>query len=77
MDSSTVLDILGNRTRRDIIKLITQKPRYISELRQETGVEKMALGRHLDMMQKASFLNVDTETGRRGRPRKYYDVPEK
>jgi ArsR family transcriptional regulator len=75
MNPETILDILGNRTRRDIIKLVSQEPRYISELKRETGVEKMALSRHLDRMMEADVLKVEEETGKRGRPRKYYDIP--
>jgi ArsR family transcriptional regulator len=74
MNPETILDILGNRTRRDIIKLVSQEPRYISELRRETGVEKMALSRHLDRMMEAEILKVEEESGKRGRPRKYYDI---
>jgi len=69
-----VLDILGNKTRRDIIKLVSQEPRYITELKRETGVEKMALARHLDWMVRADILEVTEESGGRGRPRKYYEI---
>jgi len=76
MHSDELLDILGNSTRREIIRLVSQKPRCLSELSRETGVEKMALSRHLDYMTRANILTVEEERNRRGRPRKYYEIAD-
>ncbi|WP_456473699.1 ArsR/SmtB family transcription factor [Candidatus Pyrohabitans sp.] len=74
MRADELLDILGNRTRREIIKLVSEEPRCLSELSRETGVEKMALSRHLDSMKRANILTVEEEKIKRGRPRKYYEI---
>jgi ArsR family transcriptional regulator len=76
MRADELLDILGNRTRREIIKLVSEEPKCLSELSRETGVEKMALARHLDSMTRANILTVEEEKIKRGRPRKYYEIAE-
>ncbi len=76
MRADELLDILGNRTRREIIKRVSQEPKCLSELSREMGVEKMALARHLDSMKKANILTVEEERIKRGRPRKYYEIAE-
>jgi ArsR family transcriptional regulator len=76
MRADELLDILGNRTRREIIKLVSEEPKCLSELSREMGVEKMALARHLDSMRKANILTVEEERIKRGRPRKYYEIAE-
>jgi len=76
MRSDELLDILGNSTRREIIRLVSQKPRCLSELSRETGVEKMALSRHLEYMTRAKILTVEEERNTRGRPRKYYEIAD-
>lgn len=75
MDVGAFLDILGNKTRRDVLKLATQEPKYLTELKEETGVEKMALSRHLNKMVEARILNKRSERVKKGRPRTYYSVP--
>jgi ArsR family transcriptional regulator len=75
MEVGALLDILGNKTRRNVLKLATQEPRYLTELKEETGVEKMALSRHLSKMVEAHVLNKRSERVKRGRPRTYYSVP--
>ena len=76
MQADELLDILGNRTRREIIKLVSEEPKCLSELSRETGVEKMALARHLDSMRRANILTVEEERIKRGRPRKYYEIAD-
>jgi ArsR family transcriptional regulator len=74
MEAEALLDILGNKTRRDVLKLASQEPRYLTELKEETGVEKMALVRHLDKMVKANVLDKRSKRVKKGRPRTYYGV---
>ncbi|NOZ58303.1 MAG: helix-turn-helix domain-containing protein [Euryarchaeota archaeon] len=76
MRADELLDILGNRTRREIIRRVSEEPKCLSELSREMGVEKMALARHLDSMRKANILTVEEERIKRGRPRKYYEIAE-
>ncbi len=74
MEADALLDVLGNKTRRNVLKLATQEPRYLTELKKETGVEKMALSRHLNKMVEARVLNKRSERVKKGRPRTYYSV---
>ncbi len=76
MRPDELLDILGNRTRREIIKRVSEEPKCLSELSREMGVEKMALARHLDSMTRAKILTVEEERIKRGRPRKYYEIAD-
>jgi ArsR family transcriptional regulator len=74
MNAETLLDVLGNRTRREIIHLISEEPRCLTELSEETGVEKMAIMRHLEKMENAGMLHQEEKRMERGRPRKYYGI---
>lgn len=77
MNAETMLDVLGNRTRREIIHLISEEPRCLTELSEETGVEKMAIMRHLKRMEEAGVLTEEEEKIERGRPRKNYEIGTK
>jgi ArsR family transcriptional regulator len=69
-----ILDLLGNATRREILKLIAEEPRYVTELSQETGVRKMAIERHVRQLEGFGVISSQDEKIGRGRPRKYYGI---
>lgn len=69
-----LLDILGNKTRRKILILLTKRPYFVSELSQELGVGQKAVLEHLRVLKSAGLIEERTEKIPRGRPRKYYTI---
>jgi ArsR family transcriptional regulator len=69
-----ILDLLGNPTRREILQLIAEEPKYVTELSLETGVRKMAIERHVRRLEGFGVISSQDEKIGRGRPRKYYGI---
>ncbi|RSN74117.1 ArsR/SmtB family transcription factor [Candidatus Methanodesulfokora washburnensis] len=74
-----LLELLSNSTRRRMLRLLAERPRYLLELSSELGVSKQAVLKHLRYMESRGILEkiVDRSTIP---PRKYYrlkeDVPD-
>ncbi len=69
-----LLEILGNLTRRRILALIAERPRYVSELSFELGVGKKAILKHLEILEKSGLVEKHKISVPRGRPRIYYSI---
>ncbi|MHA1279728.1 MAG: ArsR/SmtB family transcription factor [Candidatus Helarchaeota archaeon] len=74
-----LLDILGNETRCRILNLVSNQPRFISEISRELDIGQQAILRHLEELESfgllTSFEEADSEEKRRkGRKRKYYEI---
>lgn len=69
-----ILDLLGNPTRREILQLIAEEPKYVTELSLETGVRKMAIERHVRQLEGFGVISSQDEKIGRGRPRKYFGI---
>lgn len=63
-----LLDVLGNRNRRRIIKLLREKPCYVTEISERLMLNPKAVVDHLQYMERAELLSSRTDTRRR----KYY-----
>lgn len=63
-----LLDVLGNRNRRRIIRLLREKPCYVTEISQRLTLNPKAVVDHLQYMERAEFLSSRTDARRR----KYY-----
>lgn len=72
--AGAILDLLGNPTRREILHLIADGPKYFTELSKETGVRKMAIERHIRQLEELGVISSEEEKVGRGRPRKYYEI---
>jgi predicted transcriptional regulator len=72
--AGAILDLLGNPTRREILHLIADGPKYFTELSEETGVRKMAIERHIRQLEELGVISSEEERVGRGRPRKYYEI---
>ena len=64
VDMEAILDVMGCKTRRDIMDLLREEPRFVSEISQE-----------LQIGEDVGILTSSTKKVVRGRPRKYYDMP--
>jgi len=75
VDMESILDVMGCRTRREIINLLREEPRFVSEISQELEVGQKAIIEHLRAMEEIGILESSFRKIVRGRPRKYYDMP--
>ncbi|MDY6780141.1 MAG: ArsR family transcriptional regulator [Halobacteria archaeon] len=67
MDSSELLDILGNENRRKILQLLSHKPCYVTEY---IGVSPKAVIDHLETLEEAGLIESYTDKRRR----KYFNI---
>jgi len=77
MDLEAILDVMGCKTRRDILNLLTQEPRFVSEISKELEIGQKAIIEHLKAMEELGLLSSSFQKIERGRPRKYYDISQK
>jgi len=77
MDLEAILDVMGCKTRREILTLLTQEPRFVSEISKELEIGQKAIIEHLKAMEELGLLSSSFQKIERGRPRKYYDISRK
>ena len=77
MDLEAILDVMGCKTRREILNLLTQEPRFVSEISKELEIGQKAIIEHLKAMEELGLLKSSFQKIERGRPRKYYDISRK
>jgi predicted transcriptional regulator len=70
-----LLDILGNDTRRRILQLLADEPRYFIQLSKDLGVSQQAVLKHLDLLEKHGFISSYSEESEFAAPkRKYFEL---
>ena len=74
IDKEDILDVMGCKTRRDIINLLREEPMFVSEISNELDIGQKAIIEHLRAMEDIGILNSSYKKILRGRPRKYYDL---
>ena len=74
IDVEDILDVMGCKTRRDIINLLREEPMFVSEISNELDIGQKAIIEHLRAMEDIGILNSSYKKILRGRPRKYYDL---
>ena len=74
IDKEDILDVMGCKTRRDIINLLREEPMFVSEISNELDIGQKAIIAHLRAMEDIGILNSSYKKIVRGRPRKYYDL---
>ena len=70
MDSAELLDILGNENRRRILRLLSRKPCYVTEISEYLGVSPKAVIDHLRRLEDAGLVESRTDDQRR----KYFGI---
>jgi len=70
MDSGALLDLLGNENRRRILRLLAQKPCYVTEISEGLGVSPKAVIDHLRKLEEAGLVESRVDDGRR----KYFHI---
>ncbi|MGD2246865.1 MAG: ArsR family transcriptional regulator [Candidatus Methanofastidiosia archaeon] len=77
LTSEQLLDILGNETRRMILELLAEKPRYTTEIASLLDIGQKAINDHLKIMSDLGVINTYSQKQPRGSPRKYFKINEK
>ena len=70
MDSAVLLDLLGNENRRRILRLLSHKPCYVTEISEYLGVSPKAVIDHLQKLEDADLVESRTDERRR----KYFHI---
>ncbi|RLM57311.1 ArsR family transcriptional regulator [Halobellus sp. Atlit-31R] len=70
MDSAVLLDLLGNENRRRILRLLSHKPCYVTEISEYLGVSPKAVIDHLRRLEEAGLVESHTDDQRR----KYFHI---
>lgn len=70
MDSAEFLDLLGNANRRRILRLLAQKPCYVTEISEFLGVSPKAVIDHLQKLEDAGLVESRVDERRR----KYFSI---
>jgi len=69
-EAETILEVLGNESRRKILELLSKKPCYISEISYYLGMAPKVVIEHLEKLEKSGLV-ASFEEGRR----RYYYIP--
>jgi len=70
-----LLDVLGNETRRRILKLLATEPKYLLQLAEELGVSQQAILKHLALLERDRIVTSYNAPGDAPGPlRKYYKL---
>lgn len=70
MDSAALLDILGNENRRRILRLLSHRPCYVTEISDYLGVSPKAVIDHLRKLEEGGLVESTTDEKRR----KYFHI---
>ncbi len=70
MDSAALLDLLGNENRRRILRLLAQRPCYVTEISDYLGVSPKAVIDHLRKLEEAGLVESHVDDGQR----KYFHI---
>jgi ArsR family transcriptional regulator len=72
MDEARLLDILGNENRRNILKLLSLRPFYVTEISERLHVAPKAVISHLGMLERAGIIQFFVDERRR----KYFHIAD-
>ncbi|MFB6105082.1 MAG: ArsR/SmtB family transcription factor [Halobacteriaceae archaeon] len=70
MDSGSLLDLLGNENRRRILRLLANKPCYVTEIGEYLGISPKAVIDHLRRLEEAGLVESSVDERRR----KYFRI---
>ncbi len=74
-DIDILLDVLGNDTRRRILQLLADEPRYFIQLSRDLGVSQQAVLKHLEILERHGFVSsYEGESTFAAPKRKYFQL---
>lgn len=59
------LEVLGSKARLELLRVLSQRDMYVSELMDEVGMDGKTATHHLDLLTEAGLLNSYTDGRRR------------
>ena len=69
----TIFEVLGNKTRRDILTNLSSEPMYFNQLAKKIGVGQQSILRHMKILLDSGFVETYDEKSNLGAPdRKFY-----
>lgn len=74
MNAESLLNVIGNSTRRNILFLLAERPRFVSELSSELKIGRKAIIEHLNRLETEGIISSKNKQLMRGRPRKYFEI---
>jgi ArsR family transcriptional regulator len=77
VSSEELLNILGNETRRTILELLAENPRYTTEIASILEIGQKAINEHLRIMSEFGVIEPYVQKQPRGSPRKYFKINER
>ena len=69
-----IFDLLGSKTRRRILELIAERPRFLTEMSEELEIGRKAVIEHLNCLESHGVIRSSQQRIKKGRPRKYYEI---
>ncbi len=75
-DAEALLDLLGCATRRRMLELLSERPRFVSEIAELLDVGRKAVIDHLSSLEDAGLVVSTERPIKKGRPRKYYEIED-
>ncbi len=74
LELDDILAVLGNPTRRRILRLLSEEPRYAFQLAQILGITQRAIQKHLKILEELGIVESETQKSNVGPERKYYRI---
>ena len=74
MNVESILNIIGNDTRRRILSLIADEPHYISQIAKKLDITQPAIIRHIQILEDKGLIESYAVKSPFGAPRKYYKI---
>ena len=69
-----MFNLMGNETRRLILKMLASGPCYTTEIADRLNVGQKAINEHMRLLQEAGLVDLYVQKQSRGSPRKYFKI---
>ncbi len=73
-DEDVLFNLMGNETRRLILKMLASGPCYTTEIADRLNVGQKAINEHMRLLQEAGLVDLFIQKQSRGSPRKYFRI---
>ncbi|MBN1785710.1 MAG: ArsR family transcriptional regulator [Candidatus Methanofastidiosa archaeon] len=73
-DEDVLFNLLGNETRRMILKMLATGPCYTTEIAEKLNIGQKAINEHMRLLQEAGVVDLYIQKQSRGSPRKYFKI---
>lgn len=74
VSEDVLFNLMGNETRRMILKMLATGPRYTTEIAEKLQVGQKAINEHMRLLQEAGIVDLYIQKQSRGSPRKYFKI---